>query len=167
MTKTVVAPAPATRARRCFACGKGTIRRTNLRGLTLSYRDEPDLLVTQDIELPRCDACGEMPLKSSETRRLSALLEGLRTARKRATVTKFIAFAESTFPDVPRYEWEQAFGLSTGYLSRLLTTRLMDTPLEILLSGIAAKPYEALQLLSLTRALPPTLSSKLSDMALR
>jgi hypothetical protein len=108
-----------------------------------------------------------MPLNGSDTHRLSALLEELRKDRKRATVTEFIAFAESAFPDVPRYEWEQAFGLSTGYLSRLVTTRVMDTPLEILLSGITANPREALHLLSITRALPPTLSSKLSELARR
>jgi hypothetical protein len=142
----------------CFACESGTVRPTNLMGTRLRYKDEPDLLVSRDIVVPRCDACEEMPLSAKETRHLSRLLEELRTERKHATLASFVKTVEKEFPDVPRYEWEEAFGLSKGYLSRLMKTRVMDTPLEILLSGIAHRPKEGVRLLALTRALPPALS---------
>ena len=142
----------------CLACESGTVRPTNLLGTKLRYKDEPDLLVTRDIVVPRCDGCGEMPLSATETRQLSRLLEALRTERKHATLACFVKTVEKEFPEVPRYEWEEAFGLSKGYFSRLMKTRVMDTPLEILLSGIAHHPKEGIRLLALTRALPPALS---------
>ena len=167
MTKPQREPQLPARGRPCLSCETGTLRRTNLRGTVLPYRDEPDLLVTHDIEVSRCDVCGEMALKASEITQLSAVLEAARVERKRGAITKFVEYVDTEFPDVPRYEWEAAFGLSKGYFSRLTTTRVMDTPLEILLTGITANPREGLHLLAITRALPPKLSHRLSEMTFR
>jgi hypothetical protein len=77
---------------------------------------------------------------------------------QRATLASFVKTVEAEFPEVPRHEREEAFGLSKGYFSRLMKIRLMNTPLEILLSRIAQYPKEGVHLLARTRALPPMLS---------
>lgn len=141
----------------CYSCETGTMRRTNLRGRQFDYRDEFRLVFDEDYEVLACDnpACGELRLGGERTARMNAVLERLRSTRKRAAAQNFVETAEREFPEVPRALWEDAFGLSRGYLSRVVTgKRLPDTPLEIVLEGFAREPRLALRLLKAAGRLP-------------
>ena len=147
----------------CYACETGTVRQTNLRGRAFDYRDEVDLIFDEDAELPVCDACGEMPLNAAATKRLNVVLERLRAERKRSAVEQFIDTIGREYPTIPRAAWEQALGLSPGYLSRLASgTRLADTPLEILLAGFAKDPSAVIELIEATGHMPKLLMTHLA-----
>jgi hypothetical protein len=145
--------------RECAACETGTVKPTNLRGRAFDYRDEFGLVFDADLMAPVCDTCGEMFLKSALTRQLGSTLDRLRLVRKRSAVERFVQAADRNYPDVPRAVWEDAFGLSRGYLSRLISgTRVADTALEVLLEGFAREPATVLRLLELAGHVPPGLA---------
>lgn len=147
----------------CYACETGTVRQTNLRERAFDYRDEVDLIFDEDVELPVCDACGEMSLNAAATKRLNVVLERLRAARKRSAVEAFIDTIGREYPTIPRAAWEQALGLSPGYLSRLASgNRLADTPLEILLAGFAKDPSAVIELIETTGHMPKVLMTHLA-----
>lgn len=144
--------------RKCFSCESGTIRLTPLEGRPFDYRDELALVFDEDVEAPICDRCGELFLRGALTARFEAVLERLRSERKRAIVKEFIDVSERDFPDVPRALWEDALGVSHGYLSRLVSgKKLPDTSLTILLAGFAKEPKKALELFSVSGHMPQEL----------
>jgi hypothetical protein len=112
----------------------------------------------ENVEAPICDRCGELFLRGELTARFEAALERLRTERKRAIVKEFIDVSERDFPDVPRALWEDALGVSHGYLSRLVSgKKLPDTSLTILLAGFAKEPQKALEFFSVSGHMPQEL----------
>ena len=144
--------------RKCFSCESGTIRLAGLGGRTFDYRDELSLVFDEKIDAPVCDTCGELFLRADLTARFETVLERLRATRKRTIVQDFVTVSERDFPDVPRALWEDALGVSHGYLSRLLSgKKLPDTALTILLAAFAKKPKKTLELLSATGYMPPEL----------
>jgi hypothetical protein len=146
----------------CYACETGTVRPANLRGTTLAYRDEPDLVIDRDVVVPRCDTCGEMWLQARDTAKLNDVLEALRLVRKRQAAEGFVSVVERRYPEVPRAAWEDLFGLSRGYLSRLISgKKVADTPLELWLFGFAQQPDAVLLLLGKTRPLPSAVAAAL------
>jgi hypothetical protein len=134
----------------------------NKRARAFDYRDERGLVFDEDLEVLACDrpSCGELRLGGVRTERVNRVLERLRLERKQAAARHFVDTAEREFPDVPRAVWEDTFGLSRGYLSRVLAgKRLPDTPLEMLLEGFAREPRLALALVKITGRLPPQLDA--------
>jgi hypothetical protein len=106
---------------------------------------------------------GRCPLNAAATKRLNVVLERLRAERKQSVVKRFIEIVGREYPTVPRAAWEQAFGLSPGYLSRLASGhRLADTPLEILLAGFAKNPSNVLDLIEATGHMPKLLMAHLA-----
>jgi hypothetical protein len=147
----------------CYACETGTVRLAQVHGRAFDYRDEVGLVVDEDIQLPVCDTCGEMPLNAAATKRLNVVLERLRAERKQSAVKRFIETVGREYPTVPRAAWEQALGLSPGYLSRLVSgNRLADTPLEILLAGFAKNPGVVIDLIEATGHMPKQLMAHLA-----
>ena len=144
--------------RKCFSCESGTIRLASLKGRSFDYRDEFALVFDEKVEAPICDSCGELFLRGGLTAQFEAVLERLRAERKRTIVKKFISVSERDFPDVPRALWEDALGVSHGYLSRLVSgKKLPDTSLTILLAGFAKEPKRALELFSVSGHMPQEL----------
>lgn len=154
---------PHTKTMVCHKCATGTMRPTNLRGRSLSYRDQSALTFDENLTVPVCDRCGDMRLRRSEVAKFSAVLERLRDARKREAVADFVTVIGAQFGDVPRYAWEDALGLSHGYLSRLESgTRTPDTPLEILMRWVALDSAGALRVLANLGHLPAQLRDRLA-----
>jgi len=140
-----------TAGKTCYSCGRGTIQPRNLRGRTFSYRDEVGLVFDTDLTVPACDTCGEVFLNGAQGKEFSSVLERLRLDRKRSAAVRFVQTVERQFPNVPRAAWEDAFGLSRGYLSRLTSgARFADTALEILLEAFVQDPRIVIQLVQAT-----------------
>lgn len=69
----------------CYFCGEGTIEPRDLRGLLLSYRGEPEVLVEGDVIVPTCDRCGESLLNDESSANLdSALAPAYQRLRRNA-----------------------------------------------------------------------------------
>lgn len=144
--------------RNCFSCESGTIRLTSLKGRSFDYRDELALVFDEKLEVPTCDNCGELFLAGVLTVQFETVLERLRSERKRRIVKEFVEVSEREFPLVPRALWEDAFGVSHGYLSRLLSGKKQpDRSLTILLGSFAKAPRKALDLFQLSGHMPPEL----------
>lgn len=148
----------------CYSCDSGTMRLTNLRGRLFDYRDEPALAFDEDLEVLACDnpQCRELRLGGERTTRVNAVLERLRLAKKQEAALHFMEAAEREFPEIPRSLWEDTFGLSRGYLSRLATgKRQPDTALEMLLEGFAHQPRLVLSVVKAAGRLPSQLDEAL------
>ena len=149
----------------CYACETGTVRWTNLRGRTFAYRDEVALVFDEDLEALVCDTCDEIALDAATTKRLDVVLERLRAEQKQAAAAQFVDITlRRDYPTVPRSAWEQALGLSPGYLSRLASgSRLADTALEILLVGFAKRPSLVIDLIETAGHMPKPLMNHLAN----
>ncbi|MHB1265932.1 MAG: hypothetical protein ACYC1S_16210 [Gemmatimonadaceae bacterium] len=141
-----------------MACQEDAVRLQNLRGRVFELRDENDLVFDEDLVVPVCAACNEFYVRGESLQRVSDALERLHAAKKRATVDQFVEKIEREFADVPRQSWEDALGLSPGYLSRIQRgTRALSLHIEIFMRGIIVEPRETLKLIKLSRRLPAEL----------
>lgn len=153
-----------SKTRLCYACETGTVRLKNVRGRKFDYRDELGLVFNEDLEVPTCDSCGELYMKGELTKRFSSILERVRSAHKQSAVVRFVETIEREFPSIPKAVWEDTFGISRGYLSRLASgARTADTALEILLAGFAREPKTALRLVEAAGHLRPQLAPLLGN----
>ncbi|MHB1265926.1 MAG: hypothetical protein ACYC1S_16180 [Gemmatimonadaceae bacterium] len=147
---------------RCVACGEDAVRLQNLRGRVFELRDENDLVFDEDLVVPVCAACKEFYVRGPTLERFSDALERLHAAKKRATVDQFVEKIEREFADVPRQSWEDALGLSRGYLSRIQRgTRALSLHIEMFMRGVVAEPLPTLKLIKLSRRLPAELEAYL------
>jgi hypothetical protein len=157
-----------TKAPPCYACDNGTVHPKNVRGRRFDYRDELALVFDQDLEVPTCNSCGELYMTGELTKRFGEALERIRSAHKQGAVKRFVETIEREFPTIPKAVWEDTFGISRGYLSRLASgARVADTALEILLAGFAKEPTTALRLVKAAGHLPRQLASLVTDADVR
>ena len=146
----------------CVSCEKGTVKEVDLLGRPFNHGDEHDLVFDESLLVPVCDSCAEFYMNRSISHRFSKVLERLRAERKQRLVARFLETIERELPPVSRATWEEVFGLSRGYLSRLLTgARVPDTALALLLRRFTESPYDELEHLKAQRRLPPELARAL------
>jgi hypothetical protein len=139
----------------CAVCEEGTVRPTDLYGQRMPYRDEPSLRFDEHVTVMACDTCGERYLRADEPARIEHVLTRLYADQRRDIARAFEARVGEVAPGVALSTWEQAFGLSRGYISRLASGRkTADTRLEIILEGMIKAPHETLCMLDRTGRLP-------------
>ena len=139
-TATQTAQAPKA----CASCGKGVFRSIDVKGRTFAFRDERALELTQSIVLPVCTVCDEIRESESNAAALDALLEQTYHARHAAIANNLLR----RLLDLGwrQSEIEQAMGLSTGYLSKVLRgEKSLATSTLRLLIHLALHPRGTLQ----------------------
>ena len=133
-----------TKAVPCGACGKGVFKPTNVKGQDFPHRDEPALLLSVDIMIPTCTACGEMRETSVHIQALDAALEPVYQARRAAMTAEFVERLVSA--GWHQGEIEQVMGLSMGYLSKVLRgEKLLAGSTLRQLMHVALHPRQALR----------------------
>ncbi len=102
----------------CAACGEGVFQSIDVKGRMFAFRDERALELTESMLLPVCTVCGEIRESESDAEALDALLEHTYNARHAAITNDLMR----RLLDVGwrQVEIEQAMGLSTGYLSKVI-----------------------------------------------
>lgn len=133
-----------TKAVRCGACGKGIFKPTNVNGQSFPHRDEPAVLLTVDIMIPVCTACGEMRETMAHAAALDAALEPVYQERRAAMTAEYVQRLVSA--GWYQGEIEQAMGLSTGYMSKVLRgEKLLAGSTLRQLIHVALHPRQALR----------------------
>ncbi len=59
----------------CGSCGEGTLKKVDLRGEVLMWRDFKALPIIDPFEVERCNHCGDFALSAKETKRFDELME--------------------------------------------------------------------------------------------
>jgi hypothetical protein len=112
----------------CPACGQGTVAPRGGNGRAFPYKQVPALEIADELELPTCDACGEMFMSAAVTKKLDAHLERQYLHLLAATVKTAIARLAA---HAPQQELEQLLGLSHGYLSKLRNGKKDASPMLV------------------------------------
>ncbi len=102
----------------CSACGTGRVRRIAVPGRRMAYMQIPDLELPADVELPTCNACGEVYADSdADADALDAALE--RAFTEAVSAKAQTALSELVLRGHKQRDLERLLGLSAGYLSKL------------------------------------------------
>jgi hypothetical protein len=105
------------KGRPCGGCGEGYLQPTNIRGRKLDHRDDPAVLVLEDLVVPVCDTCGDMPLTLAQATELDAVLE--RAYRRKRLRQQRALLHDLRDRGLTQGQIEQFAGLSQGYVSKL------------------------------------------------
>ena len=108
-----------SKARVCPVCDEGTVESRNLRGVSVPFRDEPAVLIDEDLLVPQCDTCGEMLLNDRVAAVYDHVLQRLYERQRINQQKREIERALSALR-VNQSELEALLGVSQGYVSKLL-----------------------------------------------
>ncbi len=113
--------------RRCYECGKGTIRLTAKPGRKDWYR-RLLLPVPDDLLIPTCDVCGEEGLRGDMVEAYDAAMDAV-YAKEMQRQTQELLDAITRQMQVTQKHIEQLLGLSHGYLSKVKSGAEVPSPL--------------------------------------
>lgn len=136
---------PRTRAPMCYTCEIGHFHPRNVKGMTFDYRDEPALVVEEELVLPTCDHCGEMRLSPAQADALDAALARAYDHRRIAQTTALLDDLKQRV-HLRQNEIEHILGLSHGYVSKAQKgVKVFSAPTYRLLRVLRDRPRETLE----------------------
>lgn len=139
----------------CFSCDEGTIARRNARGMVVGHRDEPAVLIEEDVIVHLCDRCGEMLIDADSAARLDAVLEPAYRRIRVRRVLDAVAGIQAVL-GISQRELERLLGVSDGYVSKLRHgRRVPDATTLRLLHLIHADPHAAVRRIAEIAAIGP------------
>lgn len=144
------------RSRRCHLCGDGTIARRDMRGVSLPHRDVPAVVLTESPKIPYCNQCGEMLLDAADAGALDAAVERDYRRQRQATLLDDLqAILESH--QLRQCDIEVLFGVSSGYVSKLLRDEKAASPLLLrLVHLLRVAPQATVASIGEVAVLPPS-----------
>jgi len=149
------------KARECPACQEGTIDMRNIRGLAVPFRDEPAVVIDEDLIVPRCDNCGEILLNEKLAAAYDAVAqqsyERQRITQQKEEIEKALSALR-----VNQSELETLLGVSQGYVSKLMRGEKVTSATTVrFLHVLSSDPPRAVRSLAEIASLDRELLSRL------
>lgn len=132
--------------RPCGGCGLGTLRPTNVAGMTMGHRDDPLVRVRADVIIPLCDVCGDMTFTESQAAALDDALEA--SYRRKRLRQQRALINDLRRAGLTQVQIERFANLSPGYVSKLRKGKLASGATFRLLYLLHAFPAEAMRVVS-------------------
>lgn len=132
------------------------MRPASVKGRAFAYKDDPAVLVRDEVVVPVCDLCGDIWMDEAQTK---ALDKALSKSYKRARLRRQRALIKDLCKrGLTQQQIERVADLSPGYVSKLRTNKVASGTTYRLLYVLHERPEETLRLIG-------HLDARFSDLA--